>query len=161
MARSTTKIPGEQTARYEPLRKRRLQPKPKMQPPLTPMIDVTFQLLLFFLLTMTFRQAEGVIPGSLPQEAGITTASPVDLKPIVITIRPVADAAIYEMSGLMAEIPSGERLYAHLKARQDQLRSAEAPVVIRPEADVPWEYVVEAFSQSVKAKFKNVGFAPS
>ena len=36
-----------------------------IQPPLTPMIDVTFQLLLYFLLTTEFREDEGQIPGSI------------------------------------------------------------------------------------------------
>ena len=34
---------------------------------MTPMIDVTFQLLLFFLLTCEFRESEGMIPGTLPK----------------------------------------------------------------------------------------------
>ena len=57
MARSAKKILGDETTHYESARKKRARPKAKMQPPLTPMIDVTFQLLLFFLLSFTFRQA--------------------------------------------------------------------------------------------------------
>jgi len=37
-------------ARYVPPRKKRQPARPDIQPPLTPMIDVTFQLILFFIL---------------------------------------------------------------------------------------------------------------
>ena len=66
MAISTKKIAGEEAVHYVPPRKTRSKTSAKMQPPLTPMIDVTFQLLLFFILTFTFRESEGLIPGTLP-----------------------------------------------------------------------------------------------
>jgi len=50
----------------------------KPQTPMTPMIDVTFQLLLFFIMTFEFRQSEGMIPGTLPviDDGLITRADP-------------------------------------------------------------------------------------
>ena len=64
-----------------------------LQPPLTPMIDVTFQLLLFFLLTCEFRPTEGVIPGSLPENGPLVgpKVAPVRLDPITIRLLPAPE----------------------------------------------------------------------
>jgi biopolymer transport protein ExbD len=164
MALSTKRVEGDATIHYLPPRKNRGKgKKPSMQPPLTPMIDVTFQLLLFFLLTCEFRESEGQIPGTLPAKGNVQQA--VDDKPppdpIRVRIRPSMDraAANYEMTGISVVITSPEELYQHLLSRQQQLGSTEVPIIILPSQDVPWEFVVEAFNQAVRAKFEKIGFA--
>ncbi|MDY6914012.1 MAG: biopolymer transporter ExbD [Planctomycetota bacterium] len=160
MAKSTENMANGGTVHYVSARKKRGRPKPKMQPPLTPMIDVTFQLLLFFLLTFTFREAEGQIPSRLPI-GDITKGHDVKIDPIFVVIRPAGDQAIYEMSGINVGIHGPEELYRTLMGRQRALGSKEVPVVIKPRGDVAWQHVVEAFNQAIRAKFKNIGFAPS
>lgn len=44
---------------------------------LTPMIDVTFLLLIFFVLTSKFKTTEGKIQSYLPQDKGLNTSSAV------------------------------------------------------------------------------------
>ena len=53
-------------------------------------------------------------------------------------------------------------LFAALESYRDTNRLAgdTVTVVIRPAADVPWEYVVDAYNQAVRAKFKKIGFSP-
>ena len=141
---------------------RRERPGVKMQPPLIPMIDVTFLLLLYFLLTTTFRQAEGQIPGSLPRKMDVVAGISVPLQPICIVLRPAGEGrhgVIYEMSGLNVGLRSPQELYERLIARQRAIGSSEAPVLIQPRPDVRWQHVVEAFNQAVRAKFKKIGFA--
>ena len=163
MAMSTKKIEGDETVHRVSARKKRPKPKPKMQPPLTPMIDVTFQLLLFFLLTCEFRESEGGIPGTLPAKGNIIQqvdqTPPPD--PIQIRLRASHDrsSASYEMTGVSVVINSPNELFEYLKARQDQLGTDEVPIVILPNQDVPWEFVVEAFNQAVRARYKKIGFA--
>jgi len=134
----------------------------KLQPPLTPMIDMTFQLLLFFLLTTTFRQAEGKIPGSLPAAGGIAAAATVRLEPIRIALIPTGServGCIYRMSGHHVTMGTPRQLYEALAGRKRALASSRVPVVIEPRPDVRWQYVVEAFNQAVRAEFKSIGFA--
>jgi len=153
---------SEQTIHYEPPRKRR-QAKPKMQPPLTPMIDVTFQLLLFFLLTFTFREKEGQIRGALPRKgSGGVAAKETLTQPIRIHIIPTNDRqeALYEVEGVHEQITDPRALYQFLVQRREALNSAEGPVIIRPDAFVRWQFVVEVFNQAVRAEFENIGFAP-
>ncbi len=163
MARSRKQISGDQTVHYVPPRLKRGRPRPRLQPPLTPMIDVTFQLLLFFLLTTTFRH-EGHILGTLPQKGGIAAGQIVELRPIRIMLRPTGidrTGCIYEISGHGVGTDSPRQLYEVLRARQRAVESDELPVIIQPRPDVRWRYVVEAFNQAVRAKFKNVGFVSS
>ena len=126
------------------------------QPPLTPMIDVTFQLLLFFLLTCEFREMEGFIPGSLPSRSGRID----DLEPVKVTLhRSAAGTAYYRLDGSTGMIGGPERLYRALMNRQAVLGTADAPVLIEPRADVPWQYVVEAFNQAKRARYTKIGFS--
>jgi biopolymer transport protein ExbD len=146
---------------YRPPRRTRQRPAAKMQPPLTPMIDVTFQLLLFFLLTCQFRQAEGPIPGTLPpQEIGTRTPQDVvPLKEILIELDPVAELGkvVYRVGDKRLIEP--EALYRHLKALQVRYGDAtQTPVMIKPRHHVPWRFVAEAWNQAVRAKFGRIGF---
>jgi len=119
------------------------------------MIDVTFQLLLFFLLACEFRGSEGRIPGTLP---GIPGGARFD--PITVTLcRSANDAsAYYRLNGLTEAITSPQQLYDRLRERQAALGTRDVPVVIHPNANVPWEFVVEAFNQAVRAEFTRIGF---
>lgn len=149
----------------EPRRKK--QPPPEMakpgQPPMTPMIDCTFQLLLFFVIACEFREAEGRIPGTLPAKGNIAQqvqdTPPPD--PIKLKLRPSADrsAASYEMTGVPTVITSEAELYEYLKKRQEQLGTKDVPVLILPAVDVPWDFVVKAFNQAVRCQFTKIGFA--
>jgi len=164
MAVSTKKVAGDDSVHYVPPRKKRKQGSSKMQPPLTPMIDVTFQLLLFFLLTFTFRQAEGQIPGSLPQQGQSGRDQQTDLEmPIRISLRPIGtknESCQYEIEGYQHVIRTPKELGEVLLARAASTEGGtEVPVIIKVRGDVQWRYVVETFNQAVRAKFQNVGFA--
>lgn len=161
MALGDRKLSGDDTVHYIPARKRRPQAKVKLQPPLTPMIDVTFQLLIFFLLTMTFREQEGQIPGALPRLGGLVAGQQVKLEPLTIVIRPVGSdrsRCTYQISGRTIPMETAEQLYQVLKARQQEI-GADEPVVIKPRPNVRWQFVVEAFNQAVRAHYKDIGYA--
>jgi biopolymer transport protein ExbD len=128
----------------------------RMQPPLTPMIDVTFQLLLFFLLATTFRQAEGQLPASLPQGRAAGGLDQTIVRPIRVTLLPAPGGAAYHLDG-GAALADAAGLYRELVARRQAYGSDEVPVAIQPRWDVPWQYVVEADNQAHRAGFKSVG----
>ncbi|MHC4823061.1 MAG: ExbD/TolR family protein [Planctomycetota bacterium] len=52
------------------MRRTRILPKP-LRPNLTPMVDMTFLLLVFFLCSMNFNSLEGTLDGALPKDRGI------------------------------------------------------------------------------------------
>jgi len=123
------------------------------------MIDVVFLLLIYFILTMTFRQAEGQIPGTLPAPA----EKPMTIEnQVQIYLEPSGtnnESVIYGLNGLPFRPRNPNELFAALERRQQQLGSRKVPVLIRVKDDVRWEFVVEAFNQALRARFKNIGFA--
>lgn len=148
-------------------RKQRHQPPPvRYQPNLTPLIDVLFLLLLFFLLGTRFRHEEGSIPGTLPQIGGEkASASPVSLPPsLYVDIEPAganAESAWYSIAaGRGTQILTADDLYNRLAAMYSTYGkdAKDVPVFIRPRPDVRWEFTVEAFNQVARAKFTSIGF---
>jgi biopolymer transport protein ExbD len=153
------KVTQAETTHYEPPRKRRKQGGGKQQPPLTPMIDVTFQLLLYFLMTSSFQPDEGQIPGSLPK-AGAASESPVT--PIKIALRPAGtyqELVQYHVDRL-PPITRPAELLEILKGRKQAYGDRDdIPVTIDVHSQVRWKYVTEAFNAASRAKFKKIAFA--
>ncbi len=59
--------------------------------PVTSLIDITFLLLIFFLLTMRFRAPEGHLGALLPPERGLSISGPAITEDLVIALRVSAD----------------------------------------------------------------------
>ncbi len=138
--------------------------KGKIQPPLTPMIDVTFLLLIFFVLTASVSPEEGNIPGTLPRAAGVAAEEDVPLRPIRISIYPVGskrEAAQFTLEGEGTSLETPSELYGRLLARRDALGTDEIPIIIDPRGNVRWKFALEAYNQAIRARYKNVGFAPT
>jgi len=167
MARDTTrKREGDETVHYVSGRQKRakLREARAMQPPLTPMIDVTFQLLIFFLLACQFKVAEGVILAKLPNISGPQQMTPLDIERIEIIITPAGmDGSGAEMQikdvGMAQSITGLRDMLARL--RKGFPADARVPVVVKPEGDVYWQYPVDAFNQAVVAHFEDIAFSPA
>jgi len=117
------------------------------------MIDVTFLLLTYFLVTTTFRQAEGQLPGSLPHGVPPLPPDP----PIHLSIQPVGAAnenALYQLDGVDKPLRSPRELADKLTARRDPQRNQT--LIIQASRGVRWRHVVEAFNQAVRAKFESI-----
>lgn len=61
---------------------------------MTPMIDVVFQLLIFFMLTMQFKEVEGKLLSQLPRHGTDISPAPALLDEVRITVRTGADTAL-------------------------------------------------------------------
>ena len=182
------KIILEMEKHYQSSRQKRPEPEPTGQPPLTPMIDVTFQLLIFFLLTSTFSDSEGQIPGNLPATGGGSSDEPIT--PITIIIRNktnnhdssgrckfIIDAEnnrgddidagdIWSLGGTEGKIKhatrdeGGEKLYHELKKFGSTPKELKNQIIkIKPEADVRWKFPVQAFNAARRVGFIQIGFA--
>lgn len=160
MHKKKANLPPEQ----QPRKKEKKKPMApgNMSPPMTPMIDVVFQLLLFFLLGCTFKQNEGQVEANLPAVGGPAQAAAIDLEPVKVRLTAIGQ----DNEGVQIEIgdPSPNvrnmlELYEHLMQRKVRYGD-EVPVLISPMPNVRWEHVVNAFNQAVRCSFKNIGFAP-
>ncbi len=160
--------PNPKTAKAEEVNPPRQHKKPpvKFQPPLMPLIDVMFTLMLFFLVSCQYRQQEGVIPANMPQTGAPSTTTGI-LPPIHIAIMPIGPdtnrTAVYSVSSTGSggtEITDPAKLYEFLNSKlTENPGMIEAAVTIQPDAYVPWGYVVEAFNQAVRCHYKNIGFS--
>lgn len=126
---------------------------------MTPMIDVVFLLLVFFLATASFDRVEQILPSgaveSAQQPTAGGTATPTepqasDVDEIVIrlavTTGPAFDLFLNDQKlSTVDELLS--RLASLIKIRQD------VPVIIDPDHEIPTERVIDIYDQ-----VRSVGF---
>lgn len=139
----------------------RREAAPSQSETMTPMIDVVFQLLIFFVWTSSFQVLEQILPSHLSAQTG-SQSTPLDEPPpeadfdqVILRIlwtegRPefrVNDAAVNSL----ADVRSGlERLFAI---------KSDATIVLHPDPSVPLEYVIQAYDQAKLVRFEKVSFA--
>jgi len=140
-----------------------------MQPNLSAMIDIIFLLLIYFVVTANFTPDEGVLTAKLPQGTG---APAQDLtppqRPLNIVLSPAGETECRIRIQGYPQAPAGfaelASLLTQLQYNPDRgLRSGmfepDNPVVIRPEAGVRWQHVVNAFNAAIRARYTNINFA--
>lgn len=139
-----------------------------MELQLTSMIDVIFQLLIYFIITANFMIDEGTILASLPGNAAPPTEEPPpDVVPIKINMLSSNDGVTYKleidegMGVSRKEVNNVSELYAYFNDRVGSDMKADDPVQINPQNDVRWQHVVNVFNACVRAELESVGFAPA
>jgi biopolymer transport protein ExbD len=76
--------------------RRRNRAKIDLTPPkgdMTPMIDVVFQLLIFFMLTIEFKQLEGKLAAYLPKDVGVNAGKAEQKEKVEIVLKVVAEGS--------------------------------------------------------------------
>ena len=140
-----------------------------MQLNLTSMIDVVFQLLIYFVVTSNFAVGEGIITAKLPTGPGTPQPDKPPAKPLKIAVSSAGAIG----TGYRVHIEGyGERpnSFAELGDTLIQLQNdpsrglvgyykPDDPVIIKPGGSVRWQHVVNAFNAAVRARYTNVNFA--
>ncbi|MCA9175420.1 MAG: biopolymer transporter ExbD [Planctomycetales bacterium] len=128
---------------------------------MTPMIDVVFLLLVFFVWTASFSIVEYALPTAVTQTAGnqpanLDTPPPPEADFDNVVVRVLAGPR-FELNGQTLETISElqERLREISSVRTD------TPTVIHPDADVAMGAAVDAFDAARSAGFTKVAFAVS
>ena len=144
---------------------RREKPKepPKMQLPMTPMIDCTFNLLIFFLLTPSFSATEGYLTTNLPTSSG-PVAGKAQIKVDRIKVELMDEGERGEsVSIIFAESENlgsnFDALRQALEAKRNSGIAPNTPVLISPTMRCRHKWVVKAFDQAVLARFSEIHFA--
>lgn len=157
----------EDYVQHESARDRRGKRRPSMQLQLTSMIDVIFLLLIYFVVTATFVQDEGVLTTKLPAigQSSQVSELPTLSSEMVIQLIPDGPSGVQIRVDSQA-VASFTELFEVVKGLQDSPQSigiyaADDPVKIKPEPQVRWEYVVNAMNAAVRAGYSNVQFSPS
>jgi biopolymer transport protein ExbD len=150
--------------------------EPRMD--MTPMIDVTFQLLIFFMCTIKFKTLEGKLSAYLPKDVGVNTtdAEPKEKVDIIIRVRkegtkmhPMKDIA-WSGDGpfrygddRVLEFQVGPKKYSsaqELNARLKDLFQAdpERGATIDSLPGTVYEDVVAVLDQAIDAQFTDITF---
>jgi biopolymer transport protein ExbD len=143
---------------------------PNMSPPMTPMIDVTFNLLIFFILTPSFDQTEGFLTTNLPQNSGPSSGpqkTEVRLKVELFDVNQdgqYVDGAKNEFCSItFNETQNLGANFDALKSALEEKRAAglaaTTPVLISPTMACRHKWVVRAFDAAVAARFTNIQFS--
>ncbi len=67
---------------------------------MTPMIDVTFLLLIFFMCTLKFKTLEGKLAAYLPQDVGVNTSDAEPIEKVEIMMRVIDEGTKWMPSGV-------------------------------------------------------------
>jgi biopolymer transport protein ExbD len=119
---------------------------------MTPLIDVIFQLLIFFFVTSQFRAVEDYLPFQFPKFPAVGTVGLVE--PFVITVSPAGDGCAVSFGDnqkitinsdtaekdltLLAEIITGEL--------QKQKRAFSDPIEFAFDSAVKWDYIAKIYN---------------
>jgi biopolymer transport protein ExbD len=149
--------------------------------PITPMLDMAFQLLMFFIFTYHPSGMEGQMDLSLPSEKNARATDqqmvdrtaksdkdqdlvpPSDLTVIVRTQQDGVNNGV--ISALTLEQASGPRPVNDLKALESELTEAKktAPndaIKIQGDGKLKWSAIVQVMDVCRKVGFNNISFVP-
>ncbi len=160
----------------------------EIKPDMTPMIDVTFLLLIFFIVTLKFKVLEGRLDAALPKDRGTSTSQAEEIEKIDIQLY-VADPGYLEkekdpktnketglqaFSGRRIRIEIGDKEWYYmpfdpnrntedplpaLATFLDTFDTEETPVSIDARKGIVYGDVVVVLDVIVRAKFEQVSFA--
>lgn len=159
---------------------RKAEPGPEVELPITPMLDMAFQLLMFFILTYRPSMLEGHMALSLPSTGDAKAAVPAEVDPktsapedtpelpaeVTVLIRTQEGAAsdgrisqllVQERQGTK-ELNNQEDLRKYLQRARTGLTN-QTDIKIQADARLKYAAVVEVMDTCMQAGFKNVGFA--
>ena len=131
---------------------------------MTPMIDVVFLLLVFFVWTASFQVVEHLLPSSVstPSTAGTAEVNDpppeeVDFDQIVIRVLWQGDRPAWTINGesiaTLADVR--QRLAVVASIKQD------APVILDPDPAAPLGHVIDLYDAARLENFQRVQFAAS
>ena len=140
---------------------------------LTPMIDVTFLLMIFFLVTLKFRVLEGRLDASLPKDMGTQTfiVDPIEKVNVIMMVSEPGELVddkkwqglqVYQGREIRYEV--GTQVFRTIKDLEDALTpydKKEQPVTIDPRKGIINEDVMVVLDVILRLQFAQVSFAGS
>ncbi len=127
---------------------------------MTPMIDVVFLLLVYFLCTASFQQPEQVLPTPLPPTGSVAykpTPEEIELGLVRIELEQRANRPLIRLNG--RPCPDMNQLRHRLAAIA--ATEPNLPVVLDISPEVMIEHVIDAYEAALAAGLKRINFAAS
>lgn len=133
------------------------QEKP-LEVDMTPLIDVVFLLLIFFIIVSVFNKMEKMAKLKLPQARSVIFRENVAKDRLVVNIETDGTIVIYNQRTSLAGFKNVlSRKASALKARQKQ--TGQAPIIIRGDKKVPYKHIKGILKAIYKHQFTKIMFA--
>jgi len=133
-----------------------------LQPPLVPVIDVVFNLLIFFMCIPNAAAGAGYLTTNLPKNegpnAGIQKALVERIKIILESADGNGEGVFIALNDTQTMGDNFEQLGAALQGFRNQGLPADHPVLLAPTMEVKLRYIVNAFDECIAARFTNIQF---
>lgn len=136
---------------------------------LAPMMDIMFNLLVFFLVATSFKLPEALLAARVPRTTGLTQQAAVPLVPIKIYLEPApADGqaiiristALHADATTLTLVDGFGPLHRLLTRLTDKAAiTDQTPVIIAARDRTSWDQVVNAYNAAVRAEYEHVVFA--
>ena len=122
---------------------------------MAPLIDVVFQLLIFFMLTMQFKEIEGKLLSRLPKTPGLASAESRPREEVRIKIREKRLYVEKHEIGLL-----GKSGYAAAAGKAKELVDAlgEATLILDAEGTTAYEHVIGVVDALKERKLESLEF---
>jgi biopolymer transport protein ExbD len=132
-----------------------------MQLQMTPMIDVVFQLLIFFVCTTSFQALEQILPTNLVTSGGSSGAD-VEVDPELMELEDIVIKLVRTTGATQWQL--NEQTYSRLSQVRDLLMALvkirrDLPVILDVEATVPLGDVIDVYDLCRIVGFDRIQFA--
>jgi biopolymer transport protein ExbD len=149
-----------------------------MKGDMTPMIDVTFQLLIFFMLTIKFKTLEGKLAAYLPKDVGVNTTEAIPKEKTEIKLkvdregnkleplsdRPWGGEGPYRYDSTREIVysigPKSTKSLDEVKRRLRDLynQDPERPATIDPFPGTVYDDVIRVLDVAIEAGYRDITF---
>jgi len=159
---------------YVRSRPRRSRARPRLNVNLTSLIDVTFLLLIYFMVATNMTMGEEAYRMDLPDRSAISANSQHDpfsldqepLRIVVASTGPRFDDYHLSIDGPYQQPTTFEELMVFLRKSQINDENAGSvmlfepkhPIIIQPSRGARWEHAIEAFNAAARARYTNITF---
>lgn len=137
-----------------------------MQLSIVPLIDIVFLLLVFFLLTASFRPQEGFLPTNLPKQSAVAEPAELEPVPIWVVTMPNGDCQVRISREEPIPVSADAMVEGFGKVKKtihnvfvQQKRTVENPIRIIPTPQTKWDHVVKTYHCLWQLNLTNVIFA--
>ncbi len=126
---------------------------------IVPMMDILFNLLIFFLCFGLALIPEGSLPAKLPASHGQAGGGTVPMTPIEVRLASAGNAVQVQLRPQGIRLISMPELYEQMRVLAESRDfGVESPVILVPGPDVPMAFVADAYNAAFQAGFKEIVF---
>lgn len=128
---------------------------------ITPLIDVTFLLLIFFLCSIKFKILDGKLVTCLPKDRGsVFQEFPTSLEPVKLRIiRNERSARGFDV--YVNQEKTGDLLQLCVRLKAIKAALPEVKVILCPGLEIQHGHVVAVLNECLRAGFTDLAFSPA